>query len=125
MSKRLLLLAPALSLLLALASIAGRRADITLRVNHGTIAYQHGMFAIYSDRVFDGMALFHADWSELAVAFAYAALVLTLLWAISLQLESQALSAAHGCPRCRYDLTDNTSTTCPECGAPIAPDNRH
>jgi len=26
------------------------------------------------------------------------------------------------CPRCRYDLTDNTSSVCPECGRPVSKD---
>ena len=94
MSKRILLLAPILSLLLALASILGRHADVILRLNHGTIAFQQGTFTIYSDRVFDGMALFQSDWSEMAVAFAYTALILTLVLAISLQLETSVLFAS-------------------------------
>jgi hypothetical protein len=119
MSRHLLALAPVFSFLLAAASLAGRWTSFTLYLKHGAVASDRGRFGLYSRSIFDRMAVFDANWLEIAVAFGFLTLALALLWALSRRLETVILAGAHQCPRCGYDLTANTSGTCPECGRAV------
>ena len=51
------------------------------------------------------------------IPFVLIAVPMVLVW----WLDRRRIPPGH-CQRCRYDLTGNTSGTCPECGTAVSPD---
>jgi hypothetical protein len=115
-SRRIISIAPVLSLFLCAIAVVGTWTNFKIRLNRGEISSSGGRLDVYSDRVFDGFPVFEAAWWELAVMSAFISLLLLLVWALSRRFEGVLRVASGQCSHCGYSLVGNASGICPQRG---------
>jgi len=115
MRRRLFTLLSALSLLLFLTTLTLTIASYYVHERQFPLARQrllllaHGRAEMYDT----GGMLFLIPYGLFPLLLA----ILPTLWALDKYWPPK--KPANSCPTCSYNLTGNTSGTCPECGTPI------